>query len=375
MTTLRQRRRAERFAQLLDEASGGRRHHLRTSDDDELAALLAIPRELAATPAPELDPEFRVGLRAMLVATAEREGIGATAAPPPAPAPRPAPSLRGSRARTAIIAGVAVGAVALTGMSTASENAVPGDPLYGLKRSTERAQLALASSDVGRGQLYLDFARSRLQEARLLASDIDRMLDDMDRDTSHGVRLLASAAANRNDLAALDAVEAFVAEQQAALRELADEVGRADRARVDQSLALLEAISQRVRDLRLSLERSCPSITSIDSLGPVPGNCVALPTPDALLSPPAAAPPAATQAPVTRPDTERPTDDADQAAPEADPARPLEPQPGPVDEGEPAETEQPAPPAEQSDAEEPDEGDGGLLGGLNRLLGNLLGNH
>lgn len=278
-TPLRQRRRALRFAQLLDEADGGRRHRLRTPDDAELNQLVAIRQHLADVPGPEVDPDFRTGLRAMLVATAEREGIG------PAPAAPPMVALGGPRTRTAIIAGVAVGAVAFTGMSTASENAVPGDPLYSLKRSTERAQLALVSSEVGRGQLYLDFARSRLQEARLQTSDLDRMLDDMDRDTSHGVRLLTTAATHRHDEAALAAVEIFVAEQRAALTNFSDRLNERDRQRVETSLALLAEVEQRADRLRTSLERNCSAITSIDSLGPVPGDCVALPTPEPLNPP------------------------------------------------------------------------------------------
>ena len=74
-------------------------------------------------------------------------------------------------------------------MSAASENAVPGDALYGVKRSTERAQLALASSDLTRGQLFLDFARNRLAEARRRQGDSDGfagVLDDMDANTTAG---------------------------------------------------------------------------------------------------------------------------------------------------------------------------------------------
>ncbi|MCM0675526.1 hypothetical protein NCC78_12610, partial [Micromonospora phytophila] len=72
------RRRAERFAQLLDEANGGRRHHVRSRADDQLTALVAIGQRLSADPpAVEVDRDFRTGLRAMLLATAEREGIGA----------------------------------------------------------------------------------------------------------------------------------------------------------------------------------------------------------------------------------------------------------------------------------------------------------
>ena len=74
------RRSAERFAELLDETNGGRRHHTRGQADEQLAELVAIGHSLsAARSGVHVDAEFRTGLRAMLVATAERDGIGATA--------------------------------------------------------------------------------------------------------------------------------------------------------------------------------------------------------------------------------------------------------------------------------------------------------
>jgi len=73
------RRSAERFAELLDHSTGGR-HHDQQPADEELAELVSIGQSLsAARPAAQVDTEFRVGLRAMLVATAERDGIGVTA--------------------------------------------------------------------------------------------------------------------------------------------------------------------------------------------------------------------------------------------------------------------------------------------------------
>ena len=58
------RRRAERFAQLLDEANGGRRHHVRSRDDDGLMPLVTLGRQLGANPpVVEVDPEFRTGCR------------------------------------------------------------------------------------------------------------------------------------------------------------------------------------------------------------------------------------------------------------------------------------------------------------------------
>ncbi|HET9518042.1 MAG TPA: DUF5667 domain-containing protein, partial [Actinoplanes sp.] len=170
------RRRAERFAQLLDETNGGHRRRTRDQADEQLAELVAIGQTLCAVrPVVRVDAEFRSSLRAMLVATAERDGIGPAAAPTEsAPVTAGQPRLgailalgtgRRIRARGAIVIGVAVGAIAVSGLSSASEHAAPGDALYGVKRSTERAQMALAGSDVTRGQLSLDFARTRLAEA------------------------------------------------------------------------------------------------------------------------------------------------------------------------------------------------------------------
>ncbi|MFF3851852.1 DUF5667 domain-containing protein [Micromonospora sp. NPDC002575] len=297
------RRRAERFAQLLDEANGGRRHHVRSRADDHLAALVAVGRQLNADPPPvAVDPDFRTGLRAMLVAAAEREGVGVGAtAPEAAPAaqrgmlgqrgtpgqrgavgaaPRgpflPAVTARRARARGAILLGVTAGAIAVSGISAASENAVPGDALYGMKRSTERAQLALASSDLSRGQLFLDFARTRLGEAAALRGDqlgFAAVLDDMDSDTRQGVRLLTTTAAQRSDPAGLESVNAFVTGQRRAVGDLLDGASRAERDRVRQSIALLDAIRKRSDALRAAIECELPAPAGSDALGPTPAAC------------------------------------------------------------------------------------------------------
>ncbi|PZG23985.1 hypothetical protein C1I95_02115 [Micromonospora craterilacus] len=278
------RRRAERFAQLVDEANGGRRHHLRSRVDDQLAPLVALGRQLGSNPpAAEVDQEFRAGLRAMLLATAAREGIGAPAAPQPAEKTSagrgsllPAVTARRARARGAILVGIAAGAIAVSGISAASENAVPGDALYGMKRGTERAQLALTSSDISRGQLFLDFARTRLVEASALRGNragYSAVLDDMDADTRQGVRLLTGAAAQRSDPAALDTVDTFVTRQRRALDPLTDRGSRADQERTAQSLALLTSIAERADALRAAIACGRPASTTSDFLGPTPGTC------------------------------------------------------------------------------------------------------
>ena len=133
---------------------------MRSKVDDNLTDLASMSHRLRDLPVKvDAQPEFRDGLRAMLMATIERDGIGATAAPEPAPSRRGSRSVRrpaGSRpvtarrtrARGAIVVGLAAGTLALSGMSAASGDAIPGDPLYSVKRSTERAQLALKALDL-----------------------------------------------------------------------------------------------------------------------------------------------------------------------------------------------------------------------------------
>ena len=287
------RRSAERFAELLDE-TGGLRQHERVPAGDRLAELVAVGDRLsAARPAAHVDPEFRVGLRAMLVAKAERDGIGSTAtlaepepetrlvaAEPDRGLSRLAGSSRRIRARTAIIAGVAAGAMAVSGISAASENASPGDALYRVKRSTERAQLAMAGSDVARGQLSLDFARTRLAEAAALpdgSATFGDVLDDMDADTRQGVKLLTGSAVAQSDPAPLDTVDTFVEGQSSAFTPVLDRLSPADRERAQASMTLLDEVGRRAENLRADLACDATAGPGADELGPEPVGCTDAP--------------------------------------------------------------------------------------------------
>ena len=285
------RRRAERFAELLDETTGSRRHHSRGQDDEQLAELVAIGHRLsAAHTRGHVEPEFRVGLRAMLVATAERDGIGATASAvetePGAHAGvresrgllRLSGSGRRIRARGAIVIGVAAGAMAVSGISAASENASPGDALYGVKRSTERAQLAMAGSDANRGGLNLEFARTRLAEATAMPGQdpaLRAVLDDMDADTVKGVRLLTGSAVSRHEVASLATVDGFVTRQRSTIEPMLGRLSPANRERAQESVALLDRVHDRTVDLRDSLACQTPVRESADALGPRLVDCLA----------------------------------------------------------------------------------------------------
>jgi len=279
------RRRAERFAELLDETGGGRRHHSRGPADEELAELVAIGSSLSAVrPAARVGDEFRTGLRAMLVATAERDGIGAGAvqtepAGGHAAEPRRGLSFSGRRirARGAILIGVAAGAMAVSGISAASENAAPGEALYTVKRQTERAQLAMAGSDVTRGQLSLDFARTRLAEAAALpggTTGFAGVLNDMDADTRQGVKLLNEAAVARTDRSPLSRIDTFVAGQRQTFAPLMGKLPAADKERAGTSLSLLDDVQARADELRAGLSCGTVERAGADSLGPRLKGCM-----------------------------------------------------------------------------------------------------
>lgn len=230
-TTLLHHRRIERLAQLLDEAEGARRHHTRSVLDDDLNDLVDVGHRLMDIhPQVEMRESARRDIRAVIMAAAERDGIGITAKTTADPAIGRArvgaiattsggrrPFARRVRARGAVLVGLAVGTLAVSGIAAASGTAMPGDALYGLKRSQEAAQLQLSGSSAGKGQLYLDFASKRLEEAQSDTGDpngFNQLLIQMSTDTLQGAGLLFSAALASHDKAALQTVANFYTHQK-----------------------------------------------------------------------------------------------------------------------------------------------------------------
>jgi hypothetical protein len=188
------------------------------------------------------------------------------------------------------VIGVAAGAMAVSGISAASENASPGDALYGVKRSAERAQLAMAGSDVTRGQLSLDFARNRLTEAAAMAGDdseFGSVLNDMDNSTRKGVSLLTTSAVAQHDTKPLTTVDNFAASQQRTLSPVLGRLSDTNRTRALTSISLLESVQQRVDNLRGGL--SCTSVSPLgsDVLGPKLRDCANEPNDDSTPNRPA----------------------------------------------------------------------------------------
>ncbi|MFE9426668.1 DUF5667 domain-containing protein [Kitasatospora sp. NPDC006697] len=162
-------RRAKAFAEALEAHRTGP-----AASSAPLGELVDTATALGALTVPGLDAEVRMVQRAQLLAAFEQTvGGGGLAAVPRQREHRHRRIDRLARRRwgrrfaiTGMIAGVTVGSLA--GVAAASTGALPGDPLYGMKRHLEGLRLDLADNDQERGTLLLDQASTRLAEARSL---------------------------------------------------------------------------------------------------------------------------------------------------------------------------------------------------------------
>lgn len=295
-----ERRRIEQFNKILDQSETHDHLHSQpsSSSEEELFDMVGATEQLDhlgdhMTRSISPDQDFQAKLRQRLMAVAAVQGIGATAkhhASAPVADPVTAPvtdtepgprRFRGGR-RLAILAALLTGTVALSGVSTASGDAMPGDALYGVKRSTESAQLALAGSDLSKAQLHLEFARTRVHEAVAVSSDDDAViatLEDMNSEILAGASLLGEVAAEDTDAAALDHFDHFANGHRHDMVSLISDLDGEPREVATESLTLLEDASMRSVQLRSAIsctDHNGPS----DQFGPLPGACGSLPASD-----------------------------------------------------------------------------------------------
>ncbi|WP_330283076.1 DUF5667 domain-containing protein [Streptomyces sp. NBC_00588] len=222
-------RRANAFAQALEEQpdrgtaaeqSEGPAPATTAAEQSHQGRLLELTECLGELPRPELDPEVKVVQRAQLVAAFEAMMQEGGEAEPAVPVQRSRGAHRASplgklRPRSRLTKGLAAGGLsvgvaagAFGGVAAASQDALPGDSLYGLKRGIEDFKLNYMSDGADqRGVAYLDQASTRLSEARRLMergrggntldheslAEIRRTLSGMTHDASEGHRLLHEA--------------------------------------------------------------------------------------------------------------------------------------------------------------------------------------
>ena len=202
------RRRAEEFATLVEDPStpgGGAARY---------AELLDLVAAMQAAPAPVARSEFVADLREQLVAEA------ASATVPEQTARLSLPPRR--RARERRIAAV-VGGIAIVGASTsvamASEQALPGDALYPVKRAIEDVHTNISIGDADKGHTVLANAGDRLDEVTALTrsgdagdeAQVASTLDDFTAQATEASDLLLSDYAVSGHQASVTALREFAA--------------------------------------------------------------------------------------------------------------------------------------------------------------------
>ena len=261
-------RRAQQFHELVEDPStGGAR-------TPQYADLLAVVGAMRALPEPVADPAFVATLRDRLVAEAESVLVAAAAdredvderlrLRPTTPVAR-----RRQRRLAAVISGVALVGVSTT-VAVASQSALPGDRLYSVKRGLEGAHAELTFNRAARGQLLLDQAGTRLDEAEQLSRQqadptrVSQALDAFTQEAIDGSDLLVADYQATGHRSSITSVRTFTATSMARLRLLQAEVPPQSHASLLQAAQALD----QVQDTSIHTCPACdgPLIGSIPSV-------------------------------------------------------------------------------------------------------------
>jgi len=263
-----ERAESERFARAVEDPESG----------NDFAAELALVgglRELGMSES--LDEETRRRIRAGIV---ERLSEPAELAEEPV-----------ERRRHSAIGGLLVAAaavlIALGGLGMLlSKDALPGDPLYGIKRAGESTALGLTFGQQAKAEKHLQFADNRLEELAELkdsggdSADYLTGLTDFETDARAGVAQL-TALATSNSGEQLASLRKWAQESAGQLYAESAAIPAAAVGRFSAMQSLLADIETRVT--ALSQRLGCYSITSgaSDALGALPadGDCDQRPEP------------------------------------------------------------------------------------------------
>jgi hypothetical protein len=234
------------FARLLDAAPSG------VAADSSMGSMLLVANALRAaghsTGPAAPDPAFRAALRQRLVAVATVQAVEPTAA---IGRERTAVGYRAHR-RVAALAGTFAIVISVAGVGVAASRSLPGDPFYGIKRSTEGVQLWAASGNLAKGKRHLEFARTRLAEAEALSpnsSHLASTFDAMNEQTTDGTRDLIAAYTSSGSLVPLADLETFTQQQLAGLTALAPTLPATLRSQDQQAIALLAGVVNTVNSV------------------------------------------------------------------------------------------------------------------------------
>lgn len=238
------RRRAEEFQAMVEGTSTDR------LSDARLAEFLELVDGLRETVPITARPEFVAELRESLVdeaRTAARTGQGAAVAARLTVTSSPTARRRERRLAAAVGGLAIVGATA--GMSVAAQSALPGDPLYPLKRAIENAQTGVQVSEDAKGETLLANASGRLEEV----DELSREGDDA-QTISETLQTFTDQASEASGLILADHAQSGRTDSVQRLRDFA----------VDSMATITDLETLVPEDARASLIRAAQTLTQID---------------------------------------------------------------------------------------------------------------
>ncbi|SEO15828.1 hypothetical protein SAMN05216267_1018175 [Actinacidiphila rubida] len=246
--------------------------------DPDQAALVALAAAISSRPRPVMDAEKKTVQRAQLIAAMEQAIADGSFAEGRVPEQRTethhshratglgklTPRSRLSRRLAVGGLSVSVAAGALGGVAAASTDALPGDTLYGLKRGMEDLKLDMANGDASRGQVYLDMAATRMQEARRLmdrgrggdldpdsVAEVRKALSGMHQEVAEAHRLLTQAYQDDGSLQPMEMLNTFAQNHRQGWTDLRGKLPSQLTDVSDQVSSVLAAIDQEVAPLKL----------------------------------------------------------------------------------------------------------------------------
>ncbi len=248
------RRRADEFAAALDG---------RTPVDDvspEIRQLVDVAGSMSRLEPMAPRPEFATTLREQLMAEAE------TALAPTGALALPS-RRRGTRERRLTAAAAAFTLVGgSAGLAVASQQSLPGEALYPIKRGIEDAQLGLQTDAEGRGREYLEQAEDRLGEAeRLLedgatSSEVSRSVDTFVVQAVAGSELLLSSFEEGRSREDVELLRQFASDSLTTLQKLAESAP----ADIQDELARAGVVLQRIDQQAAASCADCSELPTLE---------------------------------------------------------------------------------------------------------------
>jgi len=258
----RARARAETFAHAVDH---GPRHSSRLSDDPELMEAVELVGRLRTAGAVAPRPEFSAELRHRLLEQAAARAATTTptmvrSTPDDSDDPPTREDVDASVTDIRHRHGRRIRLVASTaalvllgggiGSAAAAQQAMPGDTLYGMKRSIENVATNVGVGDDSRGRRDLEHAMTRLSEVHALAESggdvgtINSTLDDFSAQARRGVYRLVASHQQDGDAGSITAVTEFITSARQALGELAPKLPPESLKSAVEALATIEQLAQ-----------------------------------------------------------------------------------------------------------------------------------